>query len=61
MCRALKEMFLFFQEMNDSLNHLAERFRLLAGSVNDEDLYFSKLPSLWEEVDDRTVYSHLLR
>ena len=52
---------LFFQELNNSLSHLAERFRLVAGGVNDEELYFSKIPSLWKEIDDRTIYANRLQ
>lgn len=51
---------LFFQELNNSLSHLAERFRLVAGGVNDQELYF-KIPSLWKEIDDRTIYANRLR
>nr|XP_022338341.1 E3 SUMO-protein ligase KIAA1586-like isoform X3 [Crassostrea virginica] len=49
------------KELTDALQHLSQRFGAVAGGLNDQDLYFSRLPRLWEEIDDRTNFAHRLR
>ena len=49
------------KELLDMLHHLVVRFRSVAQGHHDLDLSFSKLPTLWEETDDRTDIARRLR
>lgn len=56
--------FLFYNnsELTDELHHLIEKCRVcVEGKVADVDSHFTRLPTYWAEIDDRTELARRLR
>lgn len=49
------------ENLIDELEHINIRFIQVGNGVHDEDLYFSKLPMIWDVIDDRREYARRLR
>ncbi|XP_062569444.1 uncharacterized protein LOC134231500 [Saccostrea cucullata] len=52
------------KELTDELHHLTERYRVCAEGNDadpDVDLHFSRLPTYWAEIDDRTELARRIR